>query len=189
MIPNFEVSGVLPPFLGCPTQPANQAPYKVTLDEFVSHFSTSDERKKILEGFLEYRVKLKSLGVNDGFQWLDGSFVEDVEKVRGRPPNDIDLVTFAFRPSGLDDNSMRTLMTDNSDIFFSKSAKVKFSCDAYFVDLTTKPKFLVSQSRYWFGLFSHQRSTSLWKGMLEVDLTDDENPVIQKLKNGDYDAS
>ncbi|MDN3685563.1 hypothetical protein QW180_26395 [Vibrio sinaloensis] len=60
MIPKFEESGVLPPFVGDgPTEPANQAPYKVSLEAFVEHFATSKERTEILVGFLQYRSKLK----------------------------------------------------------------------------------------------------------------------------------
>lgn len=101
MIPKFEESGVHPPLIGaCPTKPANQAPYKVSLEAFVEHFATSKERKEILIGFIKYRYELKLLAIENGFQWLDGSFVENVEKTRGRAPNDIDLVTFAHRPVG-----------------------------------------------------------------------------------------
>ncbi|ENC6422503.1 TPA: hypothetical protein RQN06_002863 [Aeromonas veronii] len=92
---------MLPPLIGaCPTKPANQAPYKVSLEAFVEHFATSKERKEILIGFIKYRYELKLLAIENGFQWLDGSFVENVEKTRGRAPNDIDLVTFAHRPVG-----------------------------------------------------------------------------------------
>ena len=39
----------------------------------------------------------------------------------------------------------------------------------YFVDLDSDPTGVVSQTRYWFGLFSHRRG-GLWKGMLELSL-------------------
>lgn len=191
MIPSFEASGVLPPFTGGnPTDPANQAPYKVTLAEFVSHFATSKERVKILEGFLNFRIELKSKGISKGFQWLDGSFVEDVEKVRGRPPKDIDLVTFAFRPTSIiDAKDWKDFVVNNAIFFDAAKSKAKYLCDHYFVDLQIHPIPLVSQTHYWFGLFSHQRATSLWKGMLQVDLNDDEQPVLKTLKNGGYYAS
>jgi hypothetical protein len=38
------------------------------------------------------------------------------------------------------------------------------------VDLSQPPTHVVGQTRYWFGLFSHKRSTFQWKGMLEVTL-------------------
>ncbi|HDZ3733793.1 TPA: hypothetical protein RSW61_005486 [Vibrio harveyi] len=190
MIPKFEESGVLPPFVGDgPTKPATQAPYKVSLEAFVEHFATSKERTEILVGFLQYRSKLKSLGVTNGFQWLDGSFVENVEKTRGRAPNDIDLVTFAHRPTGFSLEDWRGFVQSNLDLFSPQMAKASYKCDAYFVDLDLPSKAIVSNTKYWFGLFSHQRETSLWKGMLEVALSYNETEVLQKLVNGGYDAS
>jgi hypothetical protein len=32
--------------------------------------------------------------LNQGFQWLDGSFAEQIELLEGRPPKDIDVVSF-----------------------------------------------------------------------------------------------
>ncbi|MGP8292522.1 DUF6932 family protein, partial [Vreelandella zhanjiangensis] len=190
LIPNFEESGVLPPFIGDgPTKPANQAPYKVTLEAFVEHFATSEERVGILIGFLQYRTNLKGAGVTDGFQWLDGSFVENVEKTRGRAPNDIDLVTFAHRPNGYSSNDWKGFVQANLSLFSPKMAKASYKCDAYFVDLNLPPKAVVSHTKYWFGLFSHQRETSLWKGMIELELSYDEGPVLQKLLNGGSYAS
>jgi hypothetical protein len=43
------------------------------------------------------------------------------------------------------------------------------------VDLDKKPFLIVDDTRYWFGLFSHQRVTSLWKGMLSVSLQSDDD--------------
>jgi len=44
-----------------------------------------------------YRAALRDLGLN-GVQWINGSFCEDVERTRGRPPGDIDLVSLIVRP-------------------------------------------------------------------------------------------
>ncbi|TVL29641.1 DUF6932 family protein [Shewanella xiamenensis] len=190
MIPAFEQSGVLPPFIGdSPTVAANQAPYKVSLAEFVSHFSTSPERIRILIGLLQYRIELKAKGIVVGFQWVDGSFVEDVEKVRGRAPNDVDLVTFAERPVGFSEIDWNSFFNQNQGLFSPASLKAKYKCDAYYVDLALQPKLLVSRTTYWFGLFSHQRETSLWKGMLQIDLSYDEEPLLTALVQGGKNAS
>ncbi len=100
MIPSLNQSGVLPPFLpnAGPTESAAMAPYQATLVEIVQRFASSPERVSILNGLLRYREKLRSYGIIDGFQWIDGSYLEDCEKHRSRPPSDIDLVTFAERP-------------------------------------------------------------------------------------------
>jgi hypothetical protein len=69
----------------------------------------------------------------------------------------------------------------NLDVFAPESAKEKYCCDAYFVDLTAKPLVLVDRTRYWFGLFSHQRETSLWKGMLQVPIVSDDVAASEML--------
>ena len=173
MIPSLNQSGVLPPFVPelDPSNRAAMAPYPASITEFVSRYSHSEERKIILKGLLSYRAKLLSVGVTEGIQWLDGSFVEDVETNRGRPPNDIDLVTFAHRPDHLsDDDNWRDFVMKNMELFNPELTKKIYCCDAYFVDLSTKPLYLVNATKYWFGLFSHQRESYLWKGMVEIPL-------------------
>jgi hypothetical protein len=98
--------------------------------------------------------------------------VEDVEAIRNRPPSDIDIITFARVPG--DNVAKRQTANANPGLFIPGRAKRDYKCDAYFVDLDKKPEFLVDDTRYWFGLFSHQRETSLWKGMLKVAMQSDD---------------
>jgi hypothetical protein len=190
LIPNYEESGVLPPFIGeSPTHPANQAPYKVNLNEFIEHYATSKERIAILNGYLNYRAKLKSVGITNGFQWVDGSFVENVEKIRGRAPNDIDLVSFAHFPDTIKREDLPAFLNENPDLFYPLNAKSSYKCDAYFVDLALPSEAIVAHTKYWFGLFSHQRTSSLWKGMLEISLKDDETDAFNLLIDGGSHAS
>jgi len=187
MIPALNQSGVLPPFipeLG-PTDPAGMAPYRASITEFVQRYAHSEKRKAILKGLLTYRAKLRALGITDGFQWLDGSFVENVESNRGRSPNDIDLVTFADRPQDTrDQDNWRSLVYENKDLFLPELSKEAYLCDAYFVDLNTPPLHIVNTTKYWFGLFSHQRESLLWKGMIEIPLicNDDEAQLLLDLE-------
>lgn len=151
------------------------SPYQATMTEVVRRFATSPERVAIIEGLLAYREKLTSLGIVDGFQWIDGSFVENVEVLRGRAPADVDVVTFARRPSHVaDDAAWVVFFKSNLDVFVPAQAKAQFSCDAYFVDLNKKPEIVVDDTRYWFGLFSHQRTSALWKGMVAIPLSSDD---------------
>ncbi|EOE6195849.1 hypothetical protein ACKOZB_004606 [Vibrio parahaemolyticus] len=61
MIPKFEESGVLPPFVGDgPTKPANQAPYKVSLEAFVEHFATVRKELKFFWAFFNTVRSLKA---------------------------------------------------------------------------------------------------------------------------------
>jgi hypothetical protein len=173
MIPVMNASSVLPPYLGEePGERALMSPYDTSMLEVVQRFGTSLERVAILRGLLSYRQAMRSVGVVDGHQWLDGSFVEDVEAIRNRPPADIDIVTFARVPG--DNNTKLKTAIANPALFVPQRAKAEYKCDAYFVDLDKKAEFLVDDTRYWFGLFSHQRETSLWKGMLKVTMQSDD---------------
>lgn len=185
MIPELNQSGVLPPFIQeeSPTDRAAMAPYRSTISEFVLRYAHSTARIDILKGLLAYRKKLKEIGITEGFQWLDGSFVENVETNLGRPPNDIDIVTFAFRPAETDEN-WRKLVAENQDIFLPENSKDIYSCDAYFVDLNTHPIHIVNNTKYWFGLFSHQRESYLWKGMIEIPIISDDDEAIKILEQG-----
>jgi hypothetical protein len=175
MIPAFNQSGVLPPFLPqcSPTMPAAMAPYRATMEQVITKFGSTSERKVLLMGLLDYRAEMRAAGFVDGFQWIDGSFIEDCEAHRRRPPSDIDVVTFSRRLSGHSSTDWDNFVATNPQIFDPLTVKNKYNCDAYFVDLTRRPEFLVSSARYWFGIFSHQRDTFLWKGLLEVPLGDD----------------
>ena len=176
MIPNFNISSVLPPFVGAdPTLPALCSPYESSMSAFIQRFGTSPERIDILRGFLAYRSQLNKVGITSGFQILDGSFVEDCEKIRNRPPNDIDMVTFSYLPiAGV---NVSTFVQTNLELFDQNLAKNKYKCDAYFIDLGKDSRLIVEDSFYWYGLFSHQRDTNLWKGMVRIPLMSDDASV------------
>lgn len=186
MIPSYTISGVLPPYIG--SNPANQAamsPYQTTLLKLCKRFATSEDRIKLLTGLINYRQAIKAIGFSGGFQWINGSFVEDVEVTRGRPPNDIDVVTFTYPPLILttDDAGTRSDFVDkHSCLLDPNECKIKYSCDAYLVNLAGDPETLIGDTKYWFGLFSHQRNTSLWKGMLAIDLDSREDEALRALE-------
>ena len=110
MIPAFNHSYVLPPFEGERMISAHSSPYVVTSSELVQRFAASEARRAVLDGLLHYRSELRGLGFLQGFQWLDGSFVEDVEAREGRAPGDIDLVTFAYPPAGMTKADINKMM-------------------------------------------------------------------------------
>jgi len=165
-IPSFDHNDVLPAHVGDVTQSANMSPYRVTALEVVQRFATSRERAAVLSGWLRLRDDLRNLNLAGGFQWVDGSFVEDVEKIRGRAPDDIDVVTFFHPAVGPVDPALAAVVRDHNQ------TKARYQVDHYLVPLRDAPERLVDQSRFWFGLFSHQKGTSVWKGMLHVDLLD-----------------
>ena len=166
-IPAFDHNDVLPPHVGDVTNSANMSPYRVTSLEVTKRLGTSRERAVILRGWLDLRADLRRLTFPGGFQWLDGSFLEDVEKIRGVPPNDLDAVTFFQSPLGPVDPALAAVIKDHA------ATKSRYRVDHYLVPLADKPERLVDQTRFWFGLFSHQKATAVWKGMLQVDLMTD----------------
>src|SRR5437868_13267322 len=93
-IPAWTAEGVLPPIAVAEPTSTLRSPYVVRLSKVVLSFGTNPERRAILEGLIEYRAALHAAGLVRGFQWLDGSFLEQVELLESRPPNDIDVVTF-----------------------------------------------------------------------------------------------
>ena len=154
-IPSNTLSGVLPPYPGrTSAEKALVSPYEVDISDVILRYAFSAERVEILTGLLNYRKALAGLGIVQGFQWLDGSFVEDVETTRSRPPGDIDVVTFAHRTSP-DFQTWNNLIRSNLHVFDPVQAKAHFKCDAYFVDLSLDAELLVSDTAYWFNLFSH----------------------------------
>lgn len=170
-IPDLTISGVLPPYIGSPILAAQMSPYDTTLVRIVQKFGKSPARIAILRGLLAYREQLSSIGMVTGYQWLSGSFMDDIEALEVRDPRDIDMVTICYRPAscGKDDSAWTVFFNSNLHLFDPKKTKDAFSCDSYFIDLDMDGFSVVDQARYWFGLFSHSR-VGLWKGMLRVPL-------------------
>lgn len=169
-IPAFTIDGVLPPYVG-PDGPGGAAedmsPYVATALEIVTTLASSHERRGILRRWLQHRADLRAVGFERGFQWLDGSFVED------KQPRDLDVVSFLYRPPGIvDPRQLLMIMRANGKLFVRNLVKAEYSLDAFPVDLDGSPEALVSSARYFLGLFSHRRGDDLWKGMLQVRLED-----------------
>jgi hypothetical protein len=170
-------SGVLPPFIsGFPAGgPGSCAPYEVTATEIAMRFCTSAPRIKLFKGLLQLRSELLALGVQIGVQWIDGSFCENVEVIRGRPPGDIDLVTLLVRPQAVqDDAAWLAFCQANQRVFDAKQTKPIFGCEAFYIDAGYPALLVAEQVTYWFGLFTHQRVTNMWKGILQLPLVSDD---------------
>ena len=173
MIPRMNTSMVLPPFVGeDPGVRASMSPYPATMLEVVERFATSRARIAILRGLLSYRGALLRAGLVDGYQWIDGSFVEDIESSSNRDPKDVDIVTFASSPADLADR--KNWLRAHEGLLDPRRTKEDFLCDAYLIDLRNRSELIVDDTRYWFGLFSHQRDSNLWKGMLKVSMLSDD---------------
>jgi len=193
MIPALNHSGVLPPFLPNlgPTASAAMAPYQTSLSELVMRFANTPARIEIMHGLLNYRKLLLDAGIINGFQWIDGSYVENCEHHRNRPPSDIDIVTFAERPAKFCDDALWNTFVKNNilNLFNRDTIKRQYHCDAFYEDLGLPSKVIVSRASYWFGLFSHQRITYLWKGLLFISLQADDQVALAILNGGINNAS
>lgn len=175
-VPTWNARGVIDPANPIAPTSAARSPYRVSLREFAETFGTSARRVEILQGFLGYRAELHSVGLVSGFQWLDGSFLEQVELLEHRDPNDIDVVTFYDVPTG---GSQLTLRAAKPELFpqdrlEQEALKKRFRVDAYLQMLATQPARLVSSATYWYSMWSHRRDLA-WKGFVEVDLAPGED--------------
>jgi hypothetical protein len=166
-IPGWTSGGYLPPNSRKNPASLERSPYLVGIFDFVTHFNTSFQRRGILKGFLEYRTTLYAGGFSKGFQWINGSFLENIEQSKQRPPRDIDVVTFAYVP----DELLQAEITNTiEDLFNTEIQKDKYLVDTYFVQLNcTTPERLVEMTSYWYSLWSYRRN-GIWKGFVQVDL-------------------
>lgn len=169
-IPPRTIDGVLPPFVG-PHGPGgasqDMTPYGASAYEIALTFGGSERRRDILRGWIGYRTALRAAGIVRGFQWIDGSFVEEKE------PGDIDVITFLYRPPSTQTLQDRMAWhATNAHLFDRGGVKARFMVDALYVDLNGSPEAIVDATRYYGSLFSHRRGDNLWKGMLSVRLED-----------------
>ncbi len=179
-VPDFDHNGVIPPHLGNPVVLADLSPYPSTCVELCEALGTTPERRAILQGLLNLRGFLRHVGFVQGFQWLDGSFVEDVEHAENRPPGDIDVVTFVAYPMDaafLLPGAPGGVLADRAGV------KQQFRVDHFVVNLIWDGPTIVEFTRYWAGLFSHSKATGVWKGMLrlELDTAADDAAAVQIL--------
>jgi hypothetical protein len=164
-IPAWNTLGLLPPIDADSPVSSHRSPYTVSLKDVVMRFATSAERQTVLRGFLDYRHALHQIGLQSGFQWLDGSFMEDVETLEKRPPRDMDVVTFLNMPDDFNPPA------DGLSLFQQELVKIQFKVDAYLVEMNLlPPEQVVNRAAYWYSLWSHRRNQA-WKGFLQIDLS------------------
>jgi hypothetical protein len=166
-IPPFDHQGIIPPFLGHNGpggSPAQMTPYRCSSLEFVQHFSITKERRNLLSLWLLHRAALATAGFQHGFEWVNGSFVED------KDPDDIDVVLFFEPPSFENQEQADMFLNKHKHLFHRSAVKKNFNMDILLCDMTQRPETVIDVSRYYLGLFSHRRDDYLWKGMLQIEL-------------------
>ena len=150
------------------------------MSEIIGRFASSPRRRALLSGLLNYRQLLNGLGYVSGLQFINGSFVEDVENREGRDPNDIDVFSFLERPIRYrtDATLWRNVgFPEWSNQIVNRSLNMtRFGLDTYAVaiDQISGLDFILATT-YWSSLFAHKRMTHDWKGFLRVpiDFSDD----------------
>jgi len=181
-IPQFDHNLVLPPHIGNPAHGSDLvSPYPATTIELVNRFATSNERVSILKGFLQFRAQLQNFGLINGFQWLDGSFLEDIETQENRAPRDLDLITMYWGY----DREFQLLLVNALPEFRDKDlAKKSYLIDHFGFDAGESPSFTIELTRYWVQLFTHNRN-KVWKGMIRIGLNTpaDDGIAMQLLLN------
>lgn len=171
-IPDWDSYGVIPAHNRDEPTSYDRSPYNVSLLDLTVRFGSTRDRRGLLTGLLDFRSELHKAGITQGFQWINGSFVENVEETERRSPNDVDLVTFFHIPEGY---SQDLLVQAFPDIFDNKMAKNRYAIDAYFAPFNPEaPEDIIRYTLYWYSLWSHNRSGQ-WKGYLQVDLADCED--------------
>lgn len=168
MIPYFDHNNVTPPHIGSPIDGSQLSPYSSNILEFSQHFATTNERIEILKGLVSFRKKLNDHGITEGFQWLDGSFTENVEVSLGRPPRDLDIVTF-YNHSILSNIQIQEIEDNFTDFFDFEESKTNYKLDHYPVNYFSHPLLTIESTRYWIQLFSHNR-LGVWKGIIKIPL-------------------
>lgn len=171
-IPDWDSYGVIPAHNRDKPTSYDRSPYNVSLLDLTVRFGNTGARCRLLTGLLDFRSELHKAGITQGFQWINGSFVENVEETAGRSPNDVDLVTFFHIP---DEYSQDSLVQMFPDLFDNKTTKNKYAVDAYFAPFNPEvPEDIIRYTLYWYSLWSHNRNGQ-WKGYLQVDLADCED--------------
>ena len=175
----WDSDGFIPPIGSSDSTSSNRSPYYVSMYELVEDFGHTQARQRLLNGFLDYRAELREAGLVRGFQWVNGSFLEDVETREMRDPDDIDVVTFFHLPDG---HNEETLYHAHQSIFDQSATKSKYAVDSHYVCLNTeRMEYIINGSTYWYSLWSHTRE-GRWKGYLRIDLAgDDDESARDKL--------
>ena len=177
-VPHWGQDGYLPPMDELDPVSRARSPYSISITELVVSFGVTEHRRGLLRGFLEFRRALHEAGTERGFQWVDGSFTQDIETAGGRVPNDIDVVTFFYIPEGY---SAEEFVRGFPSLFDRQNMKDLYSVDSYYAQLNqTTSEETVSESAYWYSLWSHTKG-GRWKGYLTVDMSDNDDEALLRL--------
>ena len=184
-LPQWDPYGLLPASWRDGQGNPSRSPYRASLPEIAARLGNTAPRRNLLRGLLHYRAALRGIGIIRGFQWLNGSMVENVEQRENRSPADLDLVTFLYIPY---ESTYQILASEYLPLFNPESVKHRYQLDHSFVPLNDGPtEAVIDVAVGWATLFSFTRDGSP-KGFVRIDLVDhDEANVLVQLENSiDY---
>ena len=147
---------------------------------------TTRERRLLLKGLLAYRELLRTLGYTAGVQFINGSFVEDVEARESRAPGDIDVFSFLERPLPYRNDPALWALSGFADwkneIANRTLNKSRFGVDTYAVAVDQHGALsLITMTVYWYSLFAHKKVTHDWKGFVRVALDPNDDAAAVQL--------
>ncbi|TJV42416.1 MAG: hypothetical protein E5Y02_14885 [Mesorhizobium sp.] len=163
----------MPPFVGGDATSADRSPYFTHITEVVETFGTTAERRSLLSNLITYRTRLAEEGYVSGIQFINGSFVENIEATAKRPPSDIDVFSILNLPVKYAGAEPEMLAAGaafwQATVANREHNKELLRLDTYalLIEDTTLGAMLQTVM-YWYSLFSHQRDTFAWKGFLAV---------------------
>lgn len=160
-------NGLLPPYDGEDAQIDCSSPFPATTLELCQKFGRTPQRREILKGFLRFRALFHQLGVTEGFQWVDGRFLEE-DGDAGAGPDYIDVVTFCKDPPLIDEPRFDEISAPLRADF--DAIRKDFHVVGVLVSLDWPASEIIKQTGFYGSLYSHQQGTGIWKGMLEIQL-------------------
>lgn len=174
-IPPFEENNLLPPYRADRYDVIDNfhdeylSPFKCNLLELCERFATSKERVEILKGLFFFRKAMFDHNILLGYQWLYGSFTENIEAIENRSPNDLDVATFY---QGAPDTNAAHWKEVFPEFVSSRLSKEKYKLDQTSYPILVAPPShvihvdIVSDL---IQLFTHTRK-GVWKGILRLEL-------------------
>ncbi len=160
-IPALNDDGLLPTFHRDP-KISDRSPFQATMREIVEAFGYTDHRRNLLRSLLEYRSTLAEHGFTSGLQFINGSFVQNVEDLENRYPRDIDLFSVLSVPKKyMDDRELwqREGLTIWKNVVLGPRAGLHI-----YAELNLSVNF--RHFLYWHDVFSQQRDTFNPKGYI-----------------------
>jgi hypothetical protein len=118
------------------------------------------------------RARLSDLQIVDGFQWVDGHFLEAYEKRTRKPPENIRVVTFCIpSPMVTDPNYARLA----EPLKKGRATRAAFHVDHSLIPLNWPAQDIIEATRFQSAILSHS-DNGVWKGYVRINLnTPDED--------------